>query len=126
MKKPAGAVSLFGGIDLLAEMNRSTEEGGGVKREAPPTSRKPRKSSSGSGLFMDMEDGEEDIFAFSGRKRFVYTRVYCTLVSSQIFEKFAVPFHYAYANDFCDAESLGTKFSHCNHESFLSLNVAFF
>ena len=109
MKKPAGAVSLFGGIDLLAEMNRSTEEGGGAKREAPPTSRKPRKSSSGSGLFMDMEDGEEDIFAFSGRKRFVYTRVYCTLVS---FEKFAVHFHYAYAKDFCDAESLGTQYSH--------------
>ena len=71
VKKPAGAVSIFGSVDLLGEMTKSIEEGGGTKKEAPPTSRKPRqrKSSSGSGLFGDMEEGEDDIFAFSGKKR---------------------------------------------------------
>ena len=66
VKKPAGAVSLFGGVDLLGEMTKSTEVGGGAKKEAPPTSRRPRK---GSGLFGDVEGDDEDIFAFSGKKR---------------------------------------------------------
>ena len=66
VKKPAGAVSIFGGVDVMGEGTKSTEEGGGAKKEAPPTSRKPRKN---SGLFGDMEGGDEDIFAFSGKKR---------------------------------------------------------
>jgi hypothetical protein len=66
VKKPAGAVSLFGGVDLLGGRTKSTEVGGGAKKEAPPTSRKPRGS---SGLFGDVEEGEEDIFAFTGKKR---------------------------------------------------------
>ena len=62
-------MSLFGGVDLLGEMTKPSEERGGAKKEAPSTSRKPRKSSSGSGLFGELEEGEEDIFAFSGKKR---------------------------------------------------------
>ncbi|CAI8035661.1 hypothetical protein GBAR_LOCUS19976 [Geodia barretti] len=52
-------------------MTKSIEERGGAKKEAPSTSRKPRqrKSSSGSGLFGELEEGEDDIFAFSGKKR---------------------------------------------------------
>ena len=65
VKKPAGAVSIFGGVDLLGGTAKSTEEGGGAK-VAPPT-RKPR---GGSGLFGEMEEGEDDIFAFSGKKRY--------------------------------------------------------
>ena len=70
-------MSIFGGVDLLGEMTKSTEE---VKKEAPPTSRKPRqrKSSSGSGLFGELEEGEDDIFAFSGKKRYNYTGI-CNL-----------------------------------------------
>ena len=66
VKKPAGAVSLFGGVDLLGERTKPTQEGGGAKKEAPPTSRKPR---GGSGLFRDVEEGGEDIFAFTGKKK---------------------------------------------------------
>ena len=59
-------MALFGGVDLLGEMTKSIEEGGGAKREAPPTG-KPR---GGGGLFGDMgEEGGDDIFAFSGKKR---------------------------------------------------------
>ena len=72
VKRPAGAVSIFGGVDLLGEMTKSIEKRGGAKKEAPSTSRKPRqrKSSSGSGLFGELEEGEDDIFAFSGKKRY--------------------------------------------------------
>lgn len=59
-------MSLFGGVDLLGEMNKSTNEEGGAKKVAPPTSKKLR---GGSGLFGDIDAGEEDIFAFSGKKR---------------------------------------------------------
>ena len=81
VKKPAGAVSLFGGVDLLGGRTKSTEVGGGAKKEAPPTSRKPRGS---SGLFGDVEEGEEDIFAFTGKKRFVFTL--CVLLSGLLSE----------------------------------------
>ena len=72
IKKPAGAVSLFGGIDLLGELNKSTEGGGGVKSEAPPTSKKPHRGSSSSGLFGEVDGGDDDIFAFSGKKRYLH------------------------------------------------------
>lgn len=72
-------MSIFGGVDLLGEMTKSTEE---VKKEAPPTSRKPRqrKSSSGSGLFGELEEGEDDIFAFSGKKRYIQEFAICSLL----------------------------------------------
>lgn len=65
-KPPAGAVSLFGGVDLLGEITKTTNEEGGPKKVAPPTSKKSR---GGGGLFGDIDAGEEDIFAFSGKKR---------------------------------------------------------
>ena len=61
-------MSLFGGVDLLGEMTKATNEESGPKKVAPPTSKKPR---AGSGLFGDIDAGEEDIFAFSGKKRSV-------------------------------------------------------
>ena len=72
-------MSIFGGVDLLGEMTKSIEERGGAKKEAPSTSRKPRqrKSSSGSGLFGELEEGEDDIFAFSGKKRYCIIQCIC-------------------------------------------------
>ena len=68
-KKPAGAVSMFGGVDLFGRSEQSSQ--GAETAEAPPTqpkaAAKPEKSSlSGGdgGLFDEGDEGEEDIFSF--------------------------------------------------------------
>ena len=72
-KKPAGAVSLFGGVDIFGgskqdEQDKPVEPTGNQEKPStqPKTTPKPKKSDSsmmgGGGLFA--EDGEDDIFSF--------------------------------------------------------------
>ena len=66
-KRPAGAVSLFGGADLFGGQLKKTEPPETTPTEATPPApaKKPPKSSGfGGGLFDDGAEGE-DIFSFS-------------------------------------------------------------
>lgn len=73
-KKPAGAVSLFGGVDIFGKSDQSEKGAEPVHTtEAPPTqpkvAAKPKKPSlsggGGGGLFDGgEEEGDDDIFSF--------------------------------------------------------------
>lgn len=76
-KKPAGAVSMFGGVDIFGKSKGDQESAPKVEATPPtqpktaPTQPKPKpKSSAGGGLFGegDDDDDDDDIFSFQPAK----------------------------------------------------------
>ncbi len=87
-KKPAGAVSMFGGVDLFgggkkkdSEKDQSDGLAAGSPQSPPvqpktATKPKPKKpTASSGGLFSEGDEDEEDIFSFApstGKQKSVY------------------------------------------------------